>query len=93
MSSTVKISDETLASARQQASIFHRTVGGQIDYWATIGRLAERYPGLTFEYLQKLMRENRLTLLEQQPEKPKQFNAIRLKTQGYRFDREDANAR
>lgn len=93
MSASVKLSDETIESARQQAQIFQRTVGGQIDYWAKIGRLAEMYPGLTFDYLQKLMRENRLQQLTSASTPKKQFNAIKLKTVGYRFNREEANAR
>jgi hypothetical protein len=93
MTISVKLSDETVESARQQAQIFQRTLGGQVDYWAKIGRLAERYPGLTFEYLQKLMRDNRLQQLETQQPIKKQFTAITLKTRGYRFEREDANAR
>lgn len=93
MAISVKISDETVTSARQQAQVFQRTLGGQVDYWAKIGRLAELHPGLTFDYLQKLMRENRLQQLDTQRPVQKQFNALRLKTRGYRFDREDANAR
>ncbi len=94
MAVSVKLSTETVESARQQAQIFQRTLGGQIDYWAKLGRLAEFHPGLTFEYLQKLMRENRLAELDNphQPEQ-RQFNAVRIKTSGYRFDREEANAR
>lgn len=93
MAVSVKLSDETVDTAREQAQVFQRTLGGQIDYWANIGRLAELYPGLTFDYLQKLMRENRLRQLETQQSTKKQFNAIKLKTSGYRFDREAANAR
>lgn len=93
MAVSVKLSDETVDTAREQAQVFQRTLGGQIDYWAKIGRLAELYPGLTFDYLQKLMRENRLRQLETQQSTKKQFNAIKLKTSGYRFDREAANAR
>ncbi len=93
MAISVKLSDETVESARQQAALFQRTLGGQVDYWAKIGRLAELYPGLTFDYLQKLMRENRLPLLHPQQSPQKSFNALKLKTRGYRFDREDANAR
>lgn len=93
MAISVKLSDETVETAREQAQVFQRTLGGQVDYWAKIGRLAELYPGLTFDYLQKLMRENRLRQLETQQATKKQFNAIKLKTKGYRFDREAANAR
>lgn len=93
MAISVKLSTETVESARQQAQIFQRTLGGQIDYWAKVGRLAELHPGMTFEHLQKLMRENRLVELDQPQTVQKQFNAVRLKTRGYRFDREEANAR
>lgn len=93
MSASVKLSDETIESARQQAQIFQRTLGGQVDYWAKIGRLAEMYPGLTFDYLQKLMRENRLQQLNTAQTTTKQFTAAKVQTAGYRFDREDANAR
>ncbi|SKA68757.1 ParD-like antitoxin of type II toxin-antitoxin system [Thiothrix eikelboomii] len=93
LATSVKLSNETVESARQQAQIFQRTLGGQVDYWAKIGRLAELYPSLTFDCLQKLMRENRLQPLTASQPIKKQFNAISLKTYGYRFDREDANAR
>ena len=93
MAVSVKLSDETVETAREQAQVFQRTLGGQVDYWAKIGRLAELYPGLTFDYLQKLMRENRLRQLETQHATKKRFNAVKLKTSGYRFDREAANAR
>lgn len=93
MTVSVKLSDETVEAARQQAQVFQRTLGGQVDYWAKIGRLAELHPGLTFDYLQKLMLENRLQHLTTTQTAKKQFNAIKLKTRGYRFDREEANAR
>lgn len=93
MAISVKLSDETVETAREQAQVFQRTLGGQVDYWAKIGRLAELYPGLNFDYLQKLMRENRLRQLETQQATKKQFNAVKLKTSGYKFDREAANAR
>jgi hypothetical protein len=93
MAISVKLSDETVETAREQARVFQRTLGGQVDYWAKIGRLAELYPGLTFDYLQKLMRENRLRQLETQQAAKKRFTAIKLKTSGYRFDREAANVR
>jgi hypothetical protein len=93
MAVSVKLSNETVDSAREQAQVFQRTLGGQVDYWAKIGRLAELYPGLNFDYLQKLMRENRLRQLEEQQSPKRQFNAVKLKTSGYRFDRDSANAR
>ena len=93
MAVSIKLSTEILESARQQAQIFKRTLSEQVNYWAHIGQLAERYPNLTFESLKKLMPENRLEEPENNTPDQKQFAAIRLKTQDYRFDREEANAR
>nr|CAA6826007.1 MAG: Unknown protein [uncultured Thiotrichaceae bacterium] len=93
MTVSIKLSTETVESAKKQAKIFKRTLSEQVNYWAHIGQLAERHPDLTLKYLQELMREDRLEELENNTSDQKQFNAIRLKTQGYRFDREEANAR
>lgn len=92
MSVNVKVSEEVANLAREQSKIFHRTIGGQIDYWVSIGRMAERYPGLSFDHLQKLMRTNQLDKLARDENKGL-FQAVSLDTQNYRFDREDANAR
>ncbi|WP_308873950.1 hypothetical protein [Thiothrix subterranea] len=60
MAVNVKLSNETVTSARQQAQVFRRVLGEQVNTNHAVS---------------------------------KQFNALRLKTRGYRFDREDANAR
>lgn len=96
MSISVKLSAKTVDSARKQAKVFHRTLGGQIDYWAQIGAIAEHHPYLTFAHLQQLMRNDQLdTLLsdDAKQQKTKQFNAVKINTSNYRFDREEANAR
>jgi len=91
MSVNVKISEEAAKFAREQSKIYHRTIGGQVDYWVSIGRLAESHPGLTFDHLQKLMRINQLGKL---PKNNKSlFQAISLDTKDYQFNREDANVR
>ena len=93
MATTVKISEKTIAAARQQAVIMNRTIGGQIDYWAKIGRLAELNPGLNFDLIQKLMRENRLEQLMDKPLYDHSFSAVSLNTKDFHFDRDEANAR
>ena len=93
MSVNVKISEEAMQAAREQAKLYHRTIGGQVDYWVSIGRLAENHPGLTFDHLQKLMRMGKLSQLSSQAEIKKHFQAVSLDTQGFQFDRDDANAR
>ena len=34
----IKLSTETMESARQQAQIFNRTLSEQVNYWAHIGQ-------------------------------------------------------
>ena len=92
MSINVKLSETSVFYAREQSKIFHRTIGGQIDYWVSIGRLAERYPGLTFEHLLTLMRRNQLKQLPT-TDTEKRFQSIALDTKNYSFSREEANAR
>ncbi len=92
MAVNVKISEEMHDAAYTSAKAFNRTLGRQVDYWAKIGRLAEQHPGLTFELLQKLMLENHQNILLAREDR-QAFSAISLKTKGFRFDREDANAR
>lgn len=89
MSTNVKISEESAVYAREQSKVYHRTIGGQIDYWASIGRLAESHPGLTFEHLIKLMQTDQLT----QFSKTEPFKSIALDTREYRFNRKEANER
>jgi hypothetical protein len=33
----------------------HRSVSGQIEYWAKIGKIAEKNPDVTYEFIQKLL--------------------------------------
>ncbi len=92
MSINVKISEEVVNFAREQSKIFYRTIDGQIDYWVSIGRLAEAHPGLTFNHLQKLMQLNQLDQLPKNTNK-KLFQAISLDTKNYQFNREDTHVR
>lgn len=92
MATSVKLADNTVESARQQAKAFHRTLGGQVDYWAMIGRIAEQHPHLNFAALQTLLRENRLQEAGNSST-PKRFDAIKLDTRDFTFDRDEANAR
>ncbi len=42
MPQPVKISDALLADARQAAEVMHRSINGQIEHWAQLGRSIER---------------------------------------------------
>jgi hypothetical protein len=42
MPQPVKISDALLADARQASELMHRSINGQIEHWAQLGRSLER---------------------------------------------------
>jgi hypothetical protein len=41
MPSAVKLSDEIVAVARKEASVMKRSIAGQVEYWAELGRRVE----------------------------------------------------
>ena len=51
MSIAVKISDELAMKARISAKTFHRSVAGQVEYWAKIGQIAEDNPDLPYSFI------------------------------------------
>lgn len=55
MAVSVKLSDEMVAQAKIMSRALHRSVAGQIEYWATIGKIAEENPDLTYDFIQKLL--------------------------------------
>nr|VFK48987.1 MAG: ParD-like antitoxin of type II toxin-antitoxin system [Candidatus Kentron sp. TC] len=46
MSQIVEFSEELIASAKIHAAMHRRSIHGQIEYWALIGRSAEENPDL-----------------------------------------------
>jgi len=48
MSVAIKISNKLLAQAKRHATIYNRSVPKQIEYWSTIGRVAEENPDLSY---------------------------------------------
>lgn len=51
MSHTVKLSDELVEKARVTAAAQNRSVPGQIEYWAKIGRIAQENPDLPYDFI------------------------------------------
>ena len=51
MGMPVRIEDELYASARDQAKAEHRTIAGQIEFWAKVGRTALDNPDLTINFI------------------------------------------
>jgi hypothetical protein len=55
MPSAVKISDELIAQARIKSKIFKRSIAGQIEYWAQIGKIVEENPDLPLPFIQDVL--------------------------------------
>ena len=55
MPMAVKLSDSIVSEAQIRSKAFHRSVAGQIEYWAKIGKIAEENPDLTFECIKDLL--------------------------------------
>lgn len=55
MPKAVKISDELAASAAIFAEAENRSVAGQIEYWAKLGRIAEENPDLPISFVKDIL--------------------------------------
>ena len=51
MSKAIKLSDELVDDAQRYASVNHRSPPKQIEYWATIGKIAEENPDLPLGFV------------------------------------------
>lgn len=51
MGMPVRIEDDLYISARDQAKAEHRTIAGQIEFWAKIGRAAIDNPDLPIDFI------------------------------------------
>ncbi|SEH04333.1 Uncharacterised protein [Candidatus Venteria ishoeyi] len=55
MSTAIRISDPLANKARIQSRVFHRSLSGQIEYWAKMGEILEENPDLSFAFVQEIM--------------------------------------
>ena len=55
MPTAVRISDELLSSARKYSKIDHRSLTGQIEHWARIGKCSEENPDLTYDLIKEIL--------------------------------------
>lgn len=55
MSTAIKISDEIARDARITAKVNRRSMAGQIEYWAYIGKIAEDNPDLSFSVINDIL--------------------------------------
>lgn len=46
---SVKLPSDLIDAARQDAAVFSRSIGGQVEHWARIGQALESVPGYSVE--------------------------------------------
>lgn len=52
---TVKLSEGIISEAKIMSKALNRSVAGQIEHWAKIGRIAEENPDLTYEFIKNIL--------------------------------------
>lgn len=55
MPTPVRISDELVSEAKKYSRIDHRSITGQIEHWAKIGKCAEENPDLTYSLIKEIL--------------------------------------
>ncbi|NOZ14248.1 MAG: hypothetical protein GXO69_11520 [Acidobacteria bacterium] len=55
MGTAIKISDKLAESARLTAQVENRSLSGQLEYWATIGKIATENPDLSFDLIHEIL--------------------------------------
>lgn len=55
MTSAVRVSEDLVKQARIYSKIEKRSVTGQIEYWARIGKCAEENPDLTYSLIKEIL--------------------------------------
>jgi hypothetical protein len=54
MATAVRISDNLLNDARKYSKVDHRSLTGQIEHWAQIGKCSEENPDLTYNLIKEI---------------------------------------
>ena len=55
MSTAVRVSDKLVKEARLVSAVDNRSVTGQIEHWAKIGKCAEENPELTYSMIKDIL--------------------------------------
>ena len=54
-STSIRIDQTLYEKARQEAQAEHRTIAGQVEYWAQIGRVALDNPDLPISFIAEIL--------------------------------------
>jgi len=55
MATAVRVSDDLVNDAKKYSKIDHRSLTGQIEHWAVIGKCAEENPDLTYDLIKEIL--------------------------------------
>ena len=55
MATAVRISEELVNDARKISRVDHRSLTGQIEHWARMGKCAEENPDLTYSLIKEIL--------------------------------------
>lgn len=55
MATAVRISEELVGEAKKFSKIEHRSLTGQIEHWARIGKCSEENPDLTYSLIKEIL--------------------------------------
>lgn len=55
MATAVRISEKLVNEAKKYSRIDHRSITGQIEHWAKIGKYVEENPDLTYSLIKKIL--------------------------------------
>ena len=55
MATAVRISENLLTDAKKYSKVDHRSITGQIEHWARIGKCVEENPDLTYEMIKEML--------------------------------------
>ena len=55
MATAVRVSDALVNDAKKYSKIDHRSLTGQIEHWAIIGKCAEENPDLTYDLIKEIL--------------------------------------
>lgn len=55
MATAVRISEKLVNEAKKYSRIDHRSITGQIEHWAKVGKCAEENPDLTYSLIKEIL--------------------------------------
>ena len=55
MAMAIRISEELAGEAKKYSRIDHRSLTGQIEHWARIGKCSEENPDLTYSLIKEML--------------------------------------